>query len=190
MALAARERLLEAAIRLFCRRGFHAVGIEAILAEAGVARMSLYNHFGSKDALILAALELRNRRWLDWMDRSVQSAPDPRARLLCVFDALGQWFADPGFAGCLFQRAVSEFPDPEHPAHALAVAHKARLHERLEALSAATGARPWRALAGALALLVEGAIAEAWRSGGDAAAKRARQAAEVLLERALASGSR
>jgi AcrR family transcriptional regulator len=186
MVMLPRDRVLEAALRLFCQRGFHATGVDAIVADAGVAKMSLYHHFGSKDALILAALDLRDQRWFEWFDQAVQRAgATPAERLLGVFDALGQWFRDPGFAGCLFQHAVAEFPDPTHPAHQRAAAHKAALRERLETLGIAAGVRAPRALADALTLLVDGSIAQAHMQGRDVPAKRARQAAEVLVAHVL-----
>ena len=131
MTATRRDHLLETALRMFYRHGFHATGIDAILAESGVAKMTLYKHFGSKEELILAALVLRDERWRAWLDAAIgRAGPAPRDRLLAVFDALVEWFADPGFAGCLFVRAAAEFPDPAHPAHREAARHKQRVRER------------------------------------------------------------
>src|SRR5258706_5871587 len=89
----ARERILEAAYELFSRQGIRAVGIDAIVASSGVARMTLYRHFASKDALVLAFLERREERWIkDWLQREVElRAVDPRDRLLAIFDVFDEW---------------------------------------------------------------------------------------------------
>src|SRR5260221_4386148 len=89
----ARERILEAAYELFSRQGIRAVGIDAIVEQSGVARMTLYRHFASKDALVLAFLERREQRWTkDWLQRAVERrASDPRERLLAIFDVFDAW---------------------------------------------------------------------------------------------------
>ena len=92
-----RERLVQTAVRLFYRHGFHATGIDRILNEAGVAKMTLYKHFRTKEELILAALRHRHEQWMKWfVTRTEQLTPDPRRRLLSAFDALGEWFASQG----------------------------------------------------------------------------------------------
>src|SRR5207253_10168423 len=100
----ARERILDAAYDLFSRRGIRAVGIDAIVEQSGVARMTLYRHFASKDALVLAFLERREQRWTkDWLQRAVeQRASDPRQRLLAIFDVFDDWFHQADFEGCAF----------------------------------------------------------------------------------------
>ena len=91
MALSRRDHLVETALGLFMRDGFHATGIDAILAEAGVAKMTLYNHFKSKDELILAALRLRDEQFLEWLVSAVEARADkPRGRLLALFGALDE----------------------------------------------------------------------------------------------------
>src|SRR3984893_17859947 len=84
----ARERILQAAYELFSRQGIRAVGIDAIVESSGVARMTLYRHFGSKDAMVLAFLERREERWIrDWLKREVElRAVDPSEGLVVIFD--------------------------------------------------------------------------------------------------------
>ncbi len=101
---AARTSLVEAALRLFDRHGFHGVAIDRILAEAGVAKMTLYHHFPSKDALVLAALERRDRDFRASFLAAVSLGAAPRTRLLSMFDSLELWIRDPAFHGSLFDR--------------------------------------------------------------------------------------
>src|ERR1700755_1050606 len=100
----ARERILAPAYELISRSGTHAVGVDAIVAESGVAKMSLYRNFGSKDELILAFLRRREELWTrDWLQAEVLArAADPEARLLAIFDVFGEWFARPDYEGCAF----------------------------------------------------------------------------------------
>ncbi|MDJ0935396.1 MAG: helix-turn-helix domain-containing protein, partial [Kiloniellales bacterium] len=110
MTATRRDHLVDTAAKLFARHGFHATGIDRILAEAGVAKMTLYKHFRSKDELILAALRRRDEEFRNWFRRRVEARADaPRARLLAVFDVLAEWFEQPDFAGCTFVAAAAEF---------------------------------------------------------------------------------
>ncbi len=142
MASAKRDRLIDTALELFNRDGYRATGIDKILAESGVAKMTLYNHFGSKDELILAALERRDARWRDWFRHAVERrAETPRGRLLAVFDALEEWFAQADFQGCMFMRAASEFCACDDPIHAVAAEHQRLLLAELGDLAADGGAK-------------------------------------------------
>src|SRR5882762_1145057 len=102
-----RDRLLDAAERLIYRDGINGSGVDTILADASVARMSLYNQFGNKDGLVLAALDRRDRRWMAWYEARVTAlAPASQDRVLALFDALGDWFRQPDFHGCAFINAA------------------------------------------------------------------------------------
>ena len=183
---AVRERLLSAAATLFYRDGIHATGVDAILAEAKVARRSLYQHFGSKDGLVAAFLERRDREWRDWFDRTVAAvAATPQTRLVRLFDVLETWFRMPSFHGCAFINATAETGDPRHAIRAAARRHKEMVRERIEAWARAAGAADPQALARALALLVEGAIVTAMIDPGQAAAETAKTLARRAVERAL-----
>lgn len=183
-----RDDLVEAALALFMRDGFHATGIAAILAKAGVNKMTLYNHFASKDELVHAVLELRDARFRHWLfPRMAQLAPgDPRQQLLAMFDALGEWFRgesslDPSFLGCAFIKAAGEYGVAESLTHRLAAAHKAKVLSAIEDLCRqAAIAEPERA-ARQLVLLKEGAIIEAFVRGDKDSWQVARTMAEVLL---------
>src|SRR3954469_18658607 len=106
----ARERILETAYELFSRHGIQAVGVDRIVAEAGVAKMSLYRNFGSKDELVLAFLRAREERWTrGWLQAEAQSRGEtPAERLLAIFDVFGEWFARTDFEGCSFVNVLLE----------------------------------------------------------------------------------
>ncbi len=188
MASAKRDRLIDTALELFNRDGYRATGIDKILAESGVAKMTLYNHFGSQDELILAALERRDARWRDWFRHAVERrAETPHGRLLAVFDAIEEWFAQPDFQGCMFMRAASEYGDRDDPIHAVAAEHQRLLLAELRDLAAAAGAKRPAKLAREILLLVMGAIVATQVNGPVDAGKAAKKAAEVLIEEALAA---
>jgi AcrR family transcriptional regulator len=181
-----KEHLLDTALRLFYERGFHATGIDAILAEAGVAKMTLYKYFKSKDDLIVAALELRDRRWMAWFTEELRRrGRTPRQRLLAVFDVLGEWFGGDEFRGCLFINAASEYCGLDPRIGDLAARHKRLVRDELRSLAEAAGAgRPDR-LADQVALLVEGAIVMALMDRSPGWAATAEAAALTLIDAAI-----
>jgi AcrR family transcriptional regulator len=181
-----REHLLDTALRLFQHEGFHAVGIDRILAEAGVAKMTLYKHFGSKQALIVAALERKNAQFFARLRASLDGVPGgPRERLMAVFDIFGAWFAEPDFHGCLFVKAAGEYPGLGDPIHAAAADYKRRVLGELVELAREAGAPSPRLLAQRLMLLLEGATALAQVLGGQESARQARDTAALLVRQML-----
>ncbi|HWC12202.1 MAG TPA: TetR/AcrR family transcriptional regulator [Acidimicrobiales bacterium] len=153
----ARERILETASRLFYRHGFVSVGVDTIVAEAGVAKMSLYRHFPSKDDLIVAYLERSNTQFWGWFEGALGQG-SPREQLVRVFEELGGFATSPACFGCMFQLAAADFPDPEHPANRVALAHKRSVIDRLRDLAARAGSADPDALASQLLLLMDGAF--------------------------------
>ena len=181
-----RDILVETALDLFYRDGFHATGIDRVLAEAGVAKMTLYKHFRSKDELIVAALRLHDRRFREWFVVAVESrAKKPRKRLLAIFSVLAEWMNGDSFQGCAFAKAAAEYGDPANPIHRAGVEHKRYMLYFIVEQARAAGARNPRKLANGLMLLVEGAIATAQVTGDRDAADHARKAAKVLLADAI-----
>jgi AcrR family transcriptional regulator len=178
----ARKRILETADRLFYQDGIRAVGIDRIIAEAGVAKMSLYNHFPSKDDLILAVLRHREEAILEFfraaMERHAKKAKNP---LRAFFAALKDLFESPGFRGCPFQNAAVELADPDHPGTEFVRGHKQRFAEFLRGLVEETVGKSGSKLAPAVALLVEGALITTVIQGNVGAANVARDAALKLL---------
>lgn len=178
----ARRRLLETADRLFYQDGIRAVGIDRIIAEAGVAKMSLYKHFPSKDDLILAVLKHREDTVLEFfrsaMERHGKKAKTP---LRAFFAALKDFFESPGFRGCPFQNAAVELADPAHPGTEFVRGHKQRFSEFLRGLVEQSVGKAAAKVAPAVNILVEGAIITAVMQGDPDAADVARDAAMNLL---------
>jgi AcrR family transcriptional regulator len=178
----ARERILDTAYELFSRNGIRAVGIDAIIQRSGVARMTLYRHFGSKDALVLAFLERREQRWTrDWLQRAIERrAVDPGERLLAIFDVFDEWFQREDFEGCSFINVLLEIAEPRHELHRASANYLARIRAFVEELATETGAADPEGLAHKWHILMKGSIVAA-SEGDREAARRAREAAALVL---------
>jgi AcrR family transcriptional regulator len=184
--LPARGRVLEAALRLFYAHGTRAVGIDRIIAESGVAKMSFYNHFPSKADLVAAFLEERHARWMTWFrERLAARRAKPGAQLAAVADVLREWFAAPDFHGCAFINILAETGRSSRCERDIANRHKDDLLALLAERAKADGvARPTET--GRLALIVvEGAIVRAEMTGEGA---RVAADAKRLLESLVAPG--
>ena len=185
-----RDHLVDTALKLFSRYGFHATGIDRILSESGVAKMTLYKHFKSKDDLILAALQRRDELHRAWLTREIETlATAPRERLLALFTALGNWFESDDFNGCCFINATAEYGDTDSPIHKAADDHKRSIRAYILELAEAAEAKKAGELADQLMLLMEGAIVAAHISGKDVPAQHAKIAAEALIGRAISAES-
>jgi AcrR family transcriptional regulator len=186
----ARERILLTAYDLFARHGIRAVGVDRIVAESGVAKTTLYRHFASKDDLVVAALELREKLWSrDWLQQEVERRGGPAsARLLAIFDVFGDWFRTNDYEGCLFTRALLEAGDRTTPPAAASVAALARIRAWLAGLAADAGVRDPAQFAGQWQLLMLGSIIKA-TAGETRAAIEARHLASLMLERELPGGA-
>jgi AcrR family transcriptional regulator len=167
----ARERILETALRLFYAEGVKATGIDKIIAESGVAKMSFYRHFPAKADLVCAFLEERHRRWMTWFTGSVAAhTPARGSAFLAVADALAEWLASPEFRGCAFINIAAELPDQESRERAIAAAHKHDLERLLEDYAAADGLAPAEEAARLALIVVDGAIVRAQNGETHAAA--------------------
>lgn len=178
-ALPARERILETALRLFYAHGTRAVGVDRIIAESGVAKMSFYNHFPSKADLVTAFLEERHARWMAWFRSQLAARRTKHGNnLAAVADVLRDWFAAPDFHGCAFINILAETDRTSTRERATARRHKDELLALLIERAKNDGAaRPTEA--GRLALMVvEGAIVRAEMTGDGA---RAAADAKLLL---------
>ncbi len=184
MATNKRDLLLATAERLFYTEGYHATGIDRILSESGVAKMTLYKHFKSKDELILAVLDARQLPMLGRL-REARAALPPHKALLSVFDGLHNMIHNPNaFCGCLFINAAAEYQDRGHPIHQRAAAYKAEFQAHLRELLEAMQAPQPEPLARQLQYLIEGALSMAHIEGPAEQARLARAAAEQLLQAA------
>lgn len=173
--------------RLFYRDGFRIVGIDLLLAEAGVAKMTLYNHFASKEELIVAVLEKRDQWFMAALSEAVEAAGrSPTRRLLAVFDWHESWFGSAEFKGCAFLRALSEYPEPNHAIHQAAWRHKLAVKALLAKLCDAAEAKNPTGLAETLTMLLDGAIVAAHATQSTTPAASARATATFLLKHATA----
>ncbi len=157
-----REKLIQNALLVFYRDGFHATGMDKIAEEVGVSKTSIYNHFRSKEDLILAVLRLRDENFRRWLYRRIeQLATDPRDQLIVLFDVLDEWFCTPEFKGCLFIKASSEYQNSEHAIHRQSADHKRLLFRHFATLAKAADLDKPEQLASQLMMLKDGAIVTA-----------------------------
>jgi AcrR family transcriptional regulator len=179
----ARARILNASYELFSRHGIHAVGIDRIIAEAGVAKATLYHHFPSKADLVVAFLDLRHERWTrDYFEAEVQRrAATPQGHALAVFDFFDEWFQRPDFEGCSFINTLLEITDKDDPIHKTAVRHLEAIREMVETYAEQAGAANPKEIGSQLQILMMGSIVSAGR-GDPGAARRARALGELLLD--------
>jgi AcrR family transcriptional regulator len=184
----ARERLLAAANELFYNEGVHTVGIDRVIEQAGVAKASLYNTFGSKDELVRAYLETRHASVTQRIMQAVERYDNPRERLLAVYEGLGGLFTQPDYRGCAFARASAE-SHPGDPAELAAAAYRRWVRALLTELAEQAGVPEPPVLARQLHLLYDGAGQSARMDQDPAAATAARTAAATLLDAALARGA-
>ena len=179
----ARERILDTAYDLFSRHGTRAVGVDRIIAECGIAKMTLYRNFPSKDDLILAFLDRRAERWThEWLEsEAAKRGRSPAQRLLAVFDTFDGWFREEDFEGCSFINVMLEIVEADSPVRQASVRHLEAIRAFLRGLAEDAGiadpdgfARQWH-------ILMKGSIVSAAEGDCDAAA-RARQIGTILLE--------
>jgi len=181
----ARQRILETADRLFYQEGVRAVGIDRIIAEANVAKMTLYTHFRSKDDLILAVLKHRERGVLEFFRSAMERhGKKTKNSLRAFFAALKEWFESSDFRGCAFQNAAVELADPAHPGTQFVRGHKQRFSEFLRGLVEEAVGKTAAKVASAVDLLVEGAVVTAVIQGKADAADIARDTALKLVAEA------
>ncbi|MCC5882096.1 MAG: TetR/AcrR family transcriptional regulator [Halomonas sp.] len=155
MPASKREQLLATAERLFYEQGFHATGIDRVVAAAGVVRMTLYNHFASKEALVAAVLQVRHARFIASLEAATASAP-PGQVTTALVDAHARWLEGDSQHGCIMVKAMGEFAEHSAEIHAIATTAKADLLARLEAAVARDGLDHHASLARHLFMVLEG----------------------------------
>ncbi|CDX51711.1 Transcriptional regulator, TetR family [Mesorhizobium plurifarium] len=177
-----RQHIVETAYALFKRVGFHATGVDRIIAEADVAKMTMYRHFPSKDDLMVEVLAYRAGRFDRQLDRLAERAATPDEKIVTIFDWYGRWFHSADFHGCLFANALAEFGDPAHPVFQAAAGQKNGLKQRMRLiLEEMMPADEADSVSAALLMLIEGATLMARMGQPDAAIRDARKAAMVIL---------
>ena len=180
-----RDHLVEVATELFNRCGYHAVGVDQVIAEAGLAKTTLYRHFKSKEDLIVAVLRRLDQQYRDNMRQYVDNQTrDPRQKLLATFDFLETWFKSGSFYGCPFISAAGEHGEKHNAVFQEALLHKRLVVAYLEELARAAELKNPQQIAEAINLLHEGAISVAHVTGDSSAALKAKAVAAKLIESA------
>jgi AcrR family transcriptional regulator len=179
----ARERLLTAAYELFSRRGIRAVGTDEVIARAGVARATLYRHFPTKDALVLAVLQRREEVWTLGLieEQSRQRGGTPEEQLLAIFDVMHDWFQSrDGYEGCSFINVLLEL-GADHPAGQACIAHIDHVRDIVRRRAVAAGLTDVEDFASSWHILMKGAMILA-AVGDLGAARRARRMGVCLID--------
>ncbi len=156
-----RSKILSTARNLFYQNGFQAVGIDTIIKESGIAKMTLYNHFHSKSELIVAYLNSANEEFWDWFLKSTSRSSDPSKKIILFFESLEKLSQSPKCLGCPFLLASSEFPDRNSPEHKVSVSHKEKVKEQFQTLAKEAGLSNPKVLASQLMLLMDGVFVSA-----------------------------
>ncbi len=178
----ARNRIVTTAERLFYADGIRAVGIDRIIAEAGVAKMTLYNHFKSKDDLILAALIYRERQFDAFIEHAMNEHQGRgKTQFEAFFATLADWFSSAGFRGCSFINAAVELANSKHPASEFSRQHKERFRQKVTQILVECFGQEAAKLSSSINLLIEGAIVKAVMDNNPHSALVAFEAAKQLV---------
>jgi AcrR family transcriptional regulator len=184
-----REHLIEVATELFNRYGYHASGIDRVIAEAGIAKTTLYRHFKSKEDLIVAVLQRIDAQYRGDMRQAVDRlGREPKQKLLVTFDVLEDWFREKTFYGCPFMSAASEYNVRNSPVFQQVVLHKRLMIAYFEELACAARLDEPARIGQEINLLHEGATAVAQINGDPATARLAKAVAVRLIAAADESG--
>jgi len=180
---AARQRILDTAYDLFSHRGLGAVGVNELIETAGVSKATFYHHFRSKEQLVFAFLEERERLWVQgWVIAEARergtSAED---QLLAIFDLFGEWFASDDYEGCSFVNVLLEIGDRQHPVGQACTAAFERLRSVIATLAEEAGLRDTTGFALSWHILMKGAIVQA-AEGDLIAAQRAQSMGRLLID--------
>ena len=183
-----REHLVETAQKLFYQKGIRSTGIDTVLAASGVAKRTLYKYFQSKDELVIATLQRRDREFMDILRTRVpyfekkQSGDARMKKIMAYFDTLAEWINSDKFFGCMFINASAEYPRPSDPVHVICANHKRLVIQFIEQLISVFEFKDPHSMALQLALLTDGAIVNAHTTNIDNAASVAKETAKILLQ--------
>ncbi len=184
--LGLRDRILETASDLFYKQGVRAVGVDLVVEKAGVAKTSLYRHFGTKDDLVAAFLEREDLDfWRTWDRVAKQYAEDAKAELDAQLSWIGERVGKPGYRGCPQINVAAEFPEADHPARKIAKAHKRELRRRVRGIAERLNVAAPDELAGQLAVLINGAFVSSQMFEPGEATPLLRRAADALISASL-----
>ena len=177
-----REHIVKVAIELFCEHGFHATGVDMIMREAKVSKKTMYNHFRSKDELILAALRQYDSLFRNNFVKQLEEIADtPKEKLLAIFDVCENWFKSQNFFGCMFINVVGEYSSPDSPFRDISKQFKNLMKSYILSLAEEADADDPKKLASEIGILLEGAIVTAQVSQDADAALSAKAMAETFI---------
>ncbi|MET0589765.1 MAG: helix-turn-helix domain-containing protein [Naasia sp.] len=186
---AAKVKLLEVADRLFYSEGIHTVGIDRIIAEAGVTKATFYKQYGSKDTLILAYIHGRDREVRDSLTQLARTSTSPEQTLRSLIEGIIADLGRRDFRGCPFLNAAAEFFDEHHPVRLAITDHRDWFTEFLESRLQEMGHPAPGAAADELYLLRDGAMGGGYAGDPIAATSALHRAADRLLAEAAAATS-
>jgi AcrR family transcriptional regulator len=187
MRITTKEKLIRSAYELFYRQGFHAVGLDQIIRSAGVTKTTFYNHFDSKESLIVEVMKWRNGIWPEHLHETLlrRAGVRPRAQLMALFDVLDEVWGTDGYHGCLFIRAAAEFPLLHDPIHVVAHDFVHKLKCAIRELAAFAGARNPKALSRELVVVMAGSYAQSQMDDHTEAAQIGKRLARRVLKHHL-----
>lgn len=181
--ISARERILSTADDLFYREGIRVSGVDTIIEKSGIAKTTFYRHFPSKDALIVAYLQEREKKYWERVEEVLANSEHTAAeQIVDLFKSLKEFLSSPKNRGCPFINCTTEFPDPTHPGHQIALSHKRRLLSMLGELTRRANAKNPDKLARQLVLLYDGALINGMQLRDEAPLDEAIAAASTLVE--------
>jgi AcrR family transcriptional regulator len=185
MATSTKERLIRTAHELFYVQGFHSVGLDQIIGEVGVTKTTFYNHFPSKDDLVLEVLRWHDRWWREEFVALLRrhGGDSPRGQLLAVGKGLDELFSTGQYNGCIFINVAVQFPLPHDPAHVVAAEHKRAMADVIRQLAGYAGAADPEALADELSMALEGAYVTRQVTGDDRTGQILGRLAELIVRR-------
>ena len=154
-----RERLLRTASRLFYAKGIRAVGVEEVLAEAGVTRATLYRHFGGKDDLIATYLRTADQSMREQVGVVRGGGRPAEEQISSIASLIGEQITSTGFRGCAFLNAAAEYPNRESPAHQAVLEHRAWFLDTMTDLFGQAGAPEPTSAAQHFVMIRDGAMA-------------------------------
>lgn len=180
--IATTARILTTAAELFSGHAYADVSVDQIAQQAGITKMTLYQHFRSKDELALACLRMRLKKREEILDKAVAELDPGADPLLAIFDWLEEWINPKHFKGCSFVKAVNELSVVLPEVRGIALDAKQKIRQRFSVLARRSGRARSNELAQELALLFEGAQSLALIEGSARPAQVAKQVAKILLK--------
>ena len=181
--LSAKQKIVETALELFYQQGINCVGVDRIIEEAGIAKMTFFKHFPTKKDLILEFLKVRDERYLNWVDTQVKAITTNEAKQLeACLEVMAKWFQLDDFRGCAFINTTVEVGPGDNQEKLICVSHKNSLSQYLTQLATQAGYKNPEALADLLVIVIDGATIRAQMDSPAHAIPSLKQASEILLK--------